>query len=83
MLTLEQALSASEFHYGTCTRTIGPRGGVTVKSEVWRRNGQTKTWKRQPGRFLIPVKRGLRSYSSIDNYDAVHMHTAADCPLNS
>jgi hypothetical protein len=32
---------------------------------VWwrvRRNGKTQTWKRDPERFRIPLKAGLRSY---------------------
>lgn len=31
-----------------------------------RRNGATKRWKRQPGRFRIPVKVGLRQCLAID-----------------
>lgn len=35
-MTREQAIEAryrDEFHYGICTRHIGPRGGITVKME--------------------------------------------------
>lgn len=32
-----------------------------------RRNGATQTWKRQPDRYSIPVKAGLRSTARIDN----------------
>jgi hypothetical protein len=32
-----------------------------------RRNGQTKTWKRKPDFFMIPVKYGLRDCFYIDN----------------
>jgi hypothetical protein len=30
-----------------------------------RRNGMTKTWKRDPKRYEIPVKAGLKSYGTI------------------
>lgn len=30
-----------------------------------RRNGATRRWKREPERFAIPVKAGLRSYATI------------------
>lgn len=33
----------------------------------YQRNGKTKLWKRQPDKFQIPVKRGLREYGYIDN----------------
>lgn len=41
----------------------------TRKGTLWqiRRNGQTKTWKREPGRFEIPVKAGFRECFRIDN----------------
>lgn len=32
-----------------------------------RRNGATKTWKRDPDRFQIPVKAGLRSCAYLTN----------------
>jgi len=35
--------------------------------QAFRRNGQTKTWKREPGKFQIPVKRGLKEYGYITN----------------
>jgi hypothetical protein len=31
-----------------------------------RRNGATKTWKREPGRYRIPVKFGFKGYGTID-----------------
>lgn len=81
MLTKEQALTAREFHVGECTRTEGPRGGVTVKQEVWRRSGQTKTWKTRPDDFEIPVKFGLYRSARITHRDT-NVHVPADCPLN-
>lgn len=82
MITKEQALTAQEFHYGECTRTVGPRGGVKEKINAWRRNGQTKTWKTLPDRFRVPLKGGLRHYAEIDLANAHRWHTAEDCPLN-
>lgn len=35
-----------------------------------RRNGKTKLWKRQPDKFRIPVKYGLRHYFYITNQTA-------------
>lgn len=81
MLTFTDALSATEFHYGQCTRRVGPRGGVYVKTDVWRRNGRTRTWKTRPGAFEVPVKRGLYDYGVIRHTDAQYWHTRETCPL--
>ena len=67
MITREQAITADRFHYGWCIRTVGPRGGVTDKVMEWRRNGMTQTWKREPEKFRIPIKHGLRDFGNIDN----------------
>lgn len=82
MVTLEQAKTESEFHYGTCTRSVGPRGGVVVRVEHWRANGMVKTWKTRPGEFRLPVKYGMRGYSAIDQYNADQFHVAGECPLS-
>lgn len=83
MVTIEQATTEREFHRnGCCFRSIGPRGGVTQRSEVWRRNGATKLWKTRPTEFRIPVKFGLRTYDYITQTDLHRFHTAAECPLN-
>lgn len=74
-------LNATMYHAGTCTETIGPRGGRTVRVERYRRNGRTRTWKRSPERFEIPVKYGLYGYGTIDAGNAHGFHAAADCPL--
>lgn len=86
MITKEQALTAREFHVttaGYCIEHVGPRGGVTIKQEVWRRNGATQTWVTRPDDFRIPVKHGLRHYGQIHENNADGFHTAEDCPLNS
>jgi len=36
----------------------------------WRRNGKTKTWKRKPEAFQIPVKHGLYDYGYITQDNA-------------
>lgn len=83
MVTKDQAMTANEFHYGTCSRLIGPKGGLRrMVQERWRRNGVTRTWVRNPERWEIPIKYGLRSYGYLNNKNAEHFHTVDDCPLN-
>ena len=81
MLTKQEALTAQEFHCGPCTRKTGPRGGVTIEREVWRRNGATKTWKTRPDAFAVPVKHGLYDHFTVTQY-ATGWHTGDTCPLN-
>lgn len=83
MITYEQALEADQFHYNGCTRDTGKRGGEKLHIEHWRRNGQTSTWKRSPGRFLVPIKYGMYGYSHINNSNADEFHVADDCPLRT
>jgi len=83
MITKQQAMECDEFHVeGKCTRYIGKRGGITEHREVWRRNGKTKTWKRNLERFRIPVKFGLYGYDCITENDVELVHAPEDCPLN-
>ena len=66
VLTMDQALTVDYFH--------------DANHKVWRRNGQTKVWKRTPGKFRIPVKFGLYRYDYIDEHtDTVHI-PSDDCP---
>lgn len=81
MITKKQAENASDFHAGKCTRHIGPRGGITEKTETWRRNGQTKLWKTRPDHFRVPIKYGLYGYGYIDHDNANQVHVPEDCPL--
>jgi hypothetical protein len=71
MITMQQALSATEFH-----ENHEPAG----KIYTWRRNGATQTWKTRPGEFRIPVKYGLRGYGQIYHTDASRFHVASECP---
>lgn len=85
MVTKEQAINArhrTEFHYGECKKTVGPRGGVTTKIEIWRANGQCKTWKTRPEEFQLPIKYGLRTGSYITHRNAHEFHLASECPLD-
>jgi len=83
MITKQQALTARAFHAeGACHRSVGPRGGVTETSEVWRRNGATKTWLTRPNEFRLPIKYGLRDYSAISELEVNRMHVPEDCLLN-
>ncbi len=82
MVTMKQALTASEFHYGDCLRAVGPRGGATTRQERWRRNGATKTWKTRAWAFSVPIKHGLRDYSYLTEISAREFHALADCPLD-
>lgn len=90
MVTQEQAVSAgstrAEFHFTgrhQCTRTVGPRGGITERITVARVNGACRTWARDPQRFRLPVKHGLYEYGEIADYNAGNWHRAEDCPLNA
>ena len=81
-ITKEQALLEREFHYGNCSRHIGPRGGVTVQSESWRASGSCQTWKTRPGDFRLPVKYGMHSHGEITPTTAQMFHSLSDCTLS-
>ena len=42
----------------------------TPTGKMWKRNGQTKTWKKDESRFCMPVKHGLYAYGYITNENA-------------
>jgi hypothetical protein len=87
MITKEQALTmhwSTEIHYTgrhQCTRTVGKRGGITERITRVRINGSAQTWKTRPNEWRLPVKYGMREYTSITHHDAGDWHVAADCPL--
>jgi hypothetical protein len=81
MVTKEQAMRCRYFHFGTCERHKGPRGGVTEHIECWRGNGQCKTWKTRPNDFQLPIKHGLYTYNCIDQSNSHLFHVAEECPL--
>lgn len=63
MITYEQAMAAQNFEHATLKNS----DGSPVRA---RRNGATKTWKREPGRFRIPVKHGLKYCFYIELHNA-------------
>jgi hypothetical protein len=81
MITKQQAINGGEFHYGICSKTVGLRGGVKYKQEVWRANGECKTWKRTPSRFCLPIKYGFRGpYGYLTDANCGAFHLASECP---
>ena len=82
-ITKNQATNPSThiFHIGTCTRIVGPRGGIKVTIAECRRNGRTQTWKTRPEDFMVPVKRGLYEYGYIDHSNSQDFHIASECPI--
>jgi hypothetical protein len=65
-MTVEQALQLKHgeiLHCGVCNIVHGKRGGVKIYSDRWRVNGLVKTWKRTPGKFLIPLAKGLYQHA--------------------
>lgn len=89
MITKAQAVTAfqlGELHYTgrhECTRTVGPRGGVTETITRVRVSGQCQTWKTRPAEFRLPVKYGMWESGAITEANAADFHVAADCPLRS
>jgi hypothetical protein len=91
-LTRDTAITADHFHHSEdCAQSVtyGPRGGPRFpRTEEWRRNGATQTWKREPDRYRVPVKYGLRSYGSLTEHDGApygpwHVGTATECDLGA
>lgn len=70
-ITFDQAISEDRFHEV-----------INGKCYVWRRNGRTKTWKRQPDSFSVPVKHGLYQYGHITDREAdSSIYLPSDCPI--
>lgn len=80
-MTPEQIDHAIMFHENGCEKVAGPRGGVTYVAFRWHRNGQTRRWKREPDRFVIPVKYGLREHDQINPLNVERFHAAEACPI--
>lgn len=76
MITKAEAMTAREFHEESI-----PCDGK--RSNRWRRNGKTQTWKTRPDEFRVPVKFGLRGYGNITELNASDFHTAENCPYNA
>lgn len=80
-MTRDEALNNSDFHYGNCTRSTGPRGGVKEHVIAVRRTGQNKTWKTRPEDFRVPVKHGMYDSGEIVPSNLAEFHLPAQCPL--
>ena len=82
-LTDREIHDARDFHAGPCAVSFGATGRAapTLTVELWRRNGRTETWKRDPSRFRIPVKHGLYAYGAIGPDNADTVHPADRCPI--
>ncbi len=82
-MNIQQAASASYIHWGNCTRTIGPKGGVKEHSTVCKVNGSLKTWKTRPNDFRLPVKHGMRGYGEVTPENISQFHLESECPLHN
>lgn len=68
------------------TATAGPRGGVNApRTELYRRNGRTQRWVRQPDRYSIPMKYGFRDAFRVTSEDMTEYHegSAESCDLGT
>lgn len=85
-LTKAEAMTADTFHLSESCHAevhVGPRGGITVgRTEVYRRSGQTQTWKTRPNDYSIPVKWGMYQSFRITDFSPSDFHVGApeDCP---
>jgi hypothetical protein len=80
-VTVETANRFGQYHYaGRCTVNLGARLGIYSQVERWRGSGQVQTWKRDPGRFSLPIKFGMDQSSRLDNTNGHLFHCADDCP---
>ena len=48
-------------------------------TERWRVNGQVRTWKRTPERFLVPLKHGLYDYFYMSENNCIEFHKEKEC----
>lgn len=69
-ITRDQAIREHNFHENK------PRANGSCYN--WRRNGATKLWKRDPARFQVPVKYGLRYYGYITPANAENFHVPTE-----
>jgi len=88
MITKQQAMTESIFHFGDCTTRPLARNSNIVRTVVCRRNGATKTWKTRPNDFRVPIKHGLYEYGQIIHVEggkgnADQFHTEERCPLDA
>jgi hypothetical protein len=73
-LSKEQALTVSEVWF----RIDNPKHKSYGDVRRARRNGATKTWKRDPERFRLPVKYGLYEHIVITEDNASSFYASED-----
>lgn len=81
IMDMAKALVTDRFHYGECSKRVGPKGGVYISRNEWRRNGANQTWKTDSTRFRIPIKYGMRSYDAITEWNVASFHAESDCEV--
>lgn len=85
-MNLKQAkslLRGTHVHYTgrhECSRTVGPRGRVTLKITNCRVSGEPQTWKRSPEKVKVPVKHGRYENAYITEENLQDWHLEIDCP---
>jgi hypothetical protein len=73
-LTKNEALTVRDFHAPAQCAKKG-------RAVNWRRNGQTKTWKRNAERFAVPVTFGLYGHDTLTEDLAGQVCPAERCPV--
>jgi hypothetical protein len=81
MTTIQDYVNEGSAHWGNCTRSTGPRGGVKAHTTTAKVTGQLKTWKTRPNDFRLPVKHGMRGYGEIVPSNISQFHLPSECPL--
>jgi hypothetical protein len=76
-ITIEQAKS---FTYGIELHHNNLKNADGKSCQRFRLNGRVKTWKRDPNRIEIPIKRGLRECYRITAMELKQFHLSSDCP---
>lgn len=84
MVTLAQVAELGYrgvLHLNGCSRMVGARGGVKEAVREYRVNGTVKTWKKEPGRWEVPIIWGLKGWDKLTNGNAGWFHMVEACPL--
>lgn len=73
-MTFDEAL---QLGYGD-TLYHGELRNADGSPQAWRVTGRVRTWKRQPGHFEIPIKRGLRQYGTLTEAELSQFYLTSD-----
>jgi hypothetical protein len=76
-MTLEQAKSLKHgdiLHHSAYKNKDG-------SCERWRVNGCVQTWKRNPERVRVPIKRGLYEYGAVTEWNCELYHVSDECKI--